>query len=353
MVDTKLMERTHAREKKFDLVAIGSSTMDIIMQVDDIIRLDFTDRDGTEKKYTAIEYSTKLNVKSVKFTPGGSAANLASNLAQLGLKTAYVGVMGKDASGDACLQDMREKGVDVSHVVRTGRDITATSVILMTPWGRDRSILAYKGANNLLTPELVDYDVVRNSRAFAWTSLTTDGGVEAIARAIDAVKETGGTVLGAPSMSIIMNHREGFERLLAGTDLLSFNDEELEAATGEKLLSRALEKVLGMGPKIVCVTLGSRGSVVTDGEIMVETGTFPIQIMDTTGAGDAFASGILFGYLKGLPLVDMAKLGAAMASKEIMEPGVRIGVPHSEEELWDFTNRHELKQTFRPFVRGG
>lgn len=323
--------------------------MDIIMRVDDVMRLNFHDRHGTEKKYTAIEYSTKVNVKSVKFTPGGSAANISSNLAQLGFKTAYIGKMGNDTNADACLADLNRNGVDTGCVIRTDEDVTATSIILMTPWGRDRSILAYKGANDLLTPEEVDMDAIKNSRVFAWTSLTTENGVNAIERAINACKEADGIVLGAPSMSIIMNNREGFKRLVKHTDILSFNDEELEAATEEKLVTQALEKMLEMGPKLVCITMGSKGSIITDGKVLVETGTFEIDIQDTTGAGDAFASGILFGYLKGLDLPEMAKLGAAMASKEIMQPGVRIGVPHSEQELWDFISEHALTQVVREF----
>ncbi|MHA1733505.1 MAG: carbohydrate kinase family protein [Promethearchaeota archaeon] len=336
--------------KRYDLVTIGSSTMDIILRVEDIIRLDFMDRDQTHKKYTAIEYSTKLNVKGVKYTPGGSAANLACNLAQLGMKTAYIGKMGTDVNGDACIEDMKKKGVDTSYVVRTPEDVTATSIILMTPWGRDRSILAYKGANNLLTPEDVDYDVVANSRVFGWTSLTTPGGVGAIERAVETCKGNGGVVIGAPSMSIIMNNREGFKRLLGKTDILSFNDEELEAATGKSHVTQALESILEAGPKIVCVTLGSKGSIVTDGRTVVETGTFPIDIQDTTGAGDAFASGILFGYLNEFEIQDMAKLGAAMASKEIMQEGARIGIPHSSEELWDFIGQYELHQVVRSII---
>ncbi len=334
-------------EKKIDLVAIGSSTMDIIMSVDDIIRLEFTGRDGGSKKYTGIEYSSKVNVKGVRFTPGGSAANIACNVSQLGMKTAYIGKMGTDTNGDACIADMKSKNVDVSGVIRSDKDVTATSVILMTPWGRDRSILAYKGANDLLEPDEVNYDLIAGAKVFAWTSLTTQNGVESIARAIDVCKSNGGIVLGAPSMSIIMNNREGFKRLLKGTDILSFNDEELEAATGDNLATQAVEKILEMGPKLVAVTMGSKGSLVSDGKTLVETGTFPIEVMDTTGAGDAFASGILFGYLKGLDLHDTAKLGAAMASKEIQQAGVRIGVPHSEQELWDFIGQYPLKQVVR------
>ncbi|PKK85555.1 MAG: hypothetical protein CVT48_04915 [Thermoplasmata archaeon HGW-Thermoplasmata-1] len=331
--------------KEFDVVTIGSSCMDIIMHVDDIIRLNFMDRDGSERKYTAIEYSTKANVVDVHYAPGGSAANIAANLSQLGFKTAYIGKLGNDVNGTMCIDDMKRNGVNLDGVLRTDEDCSAVSIILITPWGRDRSILTYKGANDRLTPQDVKYDLLKKSRAFAWTSLTTDNGIAAIEESIKVCHDNGGIVLGAPSRSIISKNPEGFKKLLKHTDLLSFNEEELESFTGEKIFTKAIEKMLAYGPRLVCVTMGSKGSIITDGQTVVETGTFHVEVKDTTGAGDAFASGVLFGYLKGRDLQSIGKLAAALAAKEIMSPGVRIGIPHSEEELWDFIMANKVKQT--------
>ncbi len=91
--------------KKYDVVGLGSCTMDLIFTVDDIMRMDFIDRYNKEKKYVAIENSTKLNVKSVKSFPGGSAANICSDLSNIGYKTAYIGGIGDDSSGQTCMED--------------------------------------------------------------------------------------------------------------------------------------------------------------------------------------------------------------------------------------------------------
>ncbi|MHA1343907.1 MAG: carbohydrate kinase family protein, partial [Promethearchaeota archaeon] len=133
----------------FDLITIGSCTLDCIIKISDILRFELMDKDIV-KKYTAIEYSRKLNIEAVNFVPGGSGANIACNCSMLGLKAAYIGIIGKDFAAQACLEDMKNRGVDLSQVIQTNEDNTAYSIILRTEWGKDRSILAYKGANNLL-----------------------------------------------------------------------------------------------------------------------------------------------------------------------------------------------------------
>lgn len=152
------------KNSKFDVVALGSCTMDMIFSLNDIMRMELIDRDGIEKKYVAIEYSTKVNVKSVQFFPGGSAANIACDIANLGMKTAYIGGLGDDPAGEMCMRDMKGHGVDVSKIKIFKGEATAHSVILITPWGRDRSIMAYKGANDSFTKEDVPEEMIKNSR---------------------------------------------------------------------------------------------------------------------------------------------------------------------------------------------
>ncbi|MFW9952749.1 MAG: carbohydrate kinase family protein, partial [Candidatus Thorarchaeota archaeon] len=173
-----------------EVIAIGSCTLDCMLQVKDILRFELLDKD-TIKKYTAIEYSRKLNVDRVLFVPGGSAANIASNCAMLGLKSAYIGILGRDFSASICLDDMKKRGVDLSNVIQTDEDSTAFSVILKTEWGKDRSILAYKGANNLLNPDHVKSEFFQGIKAFAWTSLTTESGCQAIEKALNCTLEHG------------------------------------------------------------------------------------------------------------------------------------------------------------------
>lgn len=328
---------------KTELITIGSCTLDTIIQIEDILRFELLEKDIV-KKYTAIEYSRKLNIETVRFVPGGSAANIASNCAMLGLNSMYLGVLGDDFSARICMDDMKERGVDLSNVKLTEKDKTAFSVILRTEWGKDRSILAYKGANNLITPEQVKKKYFENIKAFSWTSLTKEEACKAIEKAITFTKERGGTIYAAPSMSIIKNNPKWAKILISKSDVISLNKEEASEFTKETETMHILDKFFDLGLDLVSITDGAKGSIVSDGETVVNSSVYDVEVEDTTGSGDAFLSGILFSRMDGFSLEKTCKIASAMSALECMETGVRIGIPSNLQELEKFVEEHELKQ---------
>lgn len=328
---------------KTELITIGSCTLDTIIQIEDILRFELLEKDIV-KKYTAIEYSRKLNIETVRFVPGGSAANIASNCAMLGLNSMYLGVLGDDFSARICMDDMKERGVDLSNVELTEKDKTAFSVILRTEWGKDRSILAYKGANNLITPEQVKKKYFENIKAFAWTSLTKEEACKSIEKAITFTKERGGTIYAAPSMSIIKNNPKWAKILISKSDVISLNKEEASEFTKETETMHILDKFFDLGLDLVSITDGAKGSIVSDGETVINSSVYDVEVEDTTGSGDAFLSGILFSRMDGFSLEKTCKIASAMSALECMETGVRIGIPSNLQELEKFVEEHELKQ---------
>lgn len=333
-----------------ELITIGSNTLDILIQIEDILRFELFDKDVI-KKYTAIEYSRKLNVKNVRFVPGGSGANIAANCSMLGLKSAFVGVMGNDFSAEICLTDLKKRGVDLSQVIQTDLDCTALSIILRTEWGKDRSILAYKGANNLLKPSDVNEDFFKKIKAFAWTSLTTDDSCKAIEKAITLTKNNGGTVYAAPSMSIIKNAANWAKILISNSDVVSLNLEEAQEFTGENKKTLMIKTFLDMGIKLISITDGPNGSIISDGKTIINSGVYSAgKVEDTTGAGDAFLSGILIAQLNGFTLEKTSKVATAMSFLESKEVGVREGLPESVQELEDFIKNNMIKQVISEIV---
>ena len=326
-----------------ELITIGSCTLDCIIQVKDILRFELFDKDIV-KKYTAIEYSRKLNVEDVRFVPGGSGANIAADCAMLGIKSTYLGIIGKDFSAEICLKDLKKRNVDISQIYQTEEDNTAFSVILKTEWGKDRSILAYKGANNLLTPDHVKEKLFNNIKAFAWSSLTTENGCKAIEKAITLTKNNGGMVFAAPSMSILKHNPTWAKILIKNSDVVSMNAEEAEEFTKESERYYAVKKMIDLGPKLVSITDGARGSLVTDGDKIIKSGIYNVDVKDTTGAGDAFLSGLLLSKLNGYPLEKMIKISTAMSSLESMEVGVREGLPNSLSDVEKFMLKNNLQQ---------
>jgi sugar/nucleoside kinase (ribokinase family) len=334
-----------------ELITIGSNTLDILIQIDDILRFELLDKDIV-KKYTAIEYSRKLNIKNVRFVPGGSGANIAANCSMLGLKSAYIGVMGNDFSADICLTDLEKRDVDLSQVIQTDEDCTAISIILRTQWGKDRSILAYKGANNLLKPSDVKEDLFSNIKAFAWTSLTTDYSCKAIEKAIQLTKDNDGVVFAAPSMSIIKNAEKWAKILISKSDIVSLNLEEAQEFTGEKKKTLMIKTFLDLGVKLISITDGPNGSIISDGKTIINSGVYSIgkEVQDTTGAGDAFLSGILISKLNNFSIEKTSKYATAMSFLECQEIGVREGLPTNLQELEDFIANHTIKQVISEIV---
>ena len=326
-----------------ELIAIGSCTLDCIIEVKDILRFELFDKD-TVKKYTAIEYSRKLNIEGVHFVPGGSGANIAADCSMLGLKAMYIGILGNDFSAQICLDDLKNRGVDLAEVKQVDTDSTALSVILKTEWGKDRSILAYKGANNLLTPEDIKENLFDDIKAFAWTSLTTDNACRAIEKSISLTKDRGGTVFAAPSMSIIKNNEKWAKILISNSDIVSLNKEEAKEFTGEVETLNMINEFHDLGVKLISITDGPNGSIISDGKKIINSNVYKFKVMDTTGAGDAFLSGILISILKGYNLEKVSKIATALSALECMSFGVRAGLPNNFQELEDFVNTHVLKQ---------
>jgi len=332
-----------------ELITIGSCTLDCMLQVKDILRFELFDKEIV-KKYTAIEYSRKLNIDGVLFVPGGSAANIASNCAMLGIKSTYLGVIGNDFSASICLEDMKKRGVDLSRIIQTDDDCTAFSVILKTEWGKDRSILAYKGANNMLRPEDVKADIFQNVKAFAWTSLTTESGCRAIEKALTLTLENGGEVFAAPSMSIIKNNPKWAKILISNSNVVSLNKEEAQEFTSETDIVHMIHKFLDLGIKIISITDGPNGSIISDGKHIVNSSIYEGPVEDTTGAGDAFLSGLLISELNEFSLEKSSKMATAMSYLESREVGVREGLPQSLHELESFIDNNEIKQKISQIV---
>ena len=333
-----------------ELITIGSNTLDIIIQIDDILRFELMDKDII-KKYTAIEYSRKLNIRNVRFVPGGSGANIAANCSMLGLNSVYIGVVGNDFSAEICLTDLKKRRVDLSQVIQTDDDTTALSIILRTPWGKDRSILAYKGANNLLKPSDVKEELFNNIKAFAWTSLTTDDACKAIEKAITLTKNKGGMVFAAPSMSIIKNAANWAKILISNSDVVSMNLEEAQEFTGESKKTLMIKNFLDMGIRLISITDGPNGSIISDGKTIINSGVYSTgNVEDTTGAGDAFLTGILISCLNNFSIEKTSKMATAMSFLECQEIGVREGLPLSIQELEDFVNNNTIKQVISEIV---
>jgi sugar/nucleoside kinase (ribokinase family) len=244
--------------------------------------------------------------------------------AQLGARTAYCGKAGRDDYGRVYISKLEEAGV--TSFVSTDGHNTGSTVILVTP-DASRTMNTYLGACQELKPSDIPVDALRRSKRLYITGYLwdTEGQQQAAWLALMTAQESGVPV--AMSLSdpfCVTRHQTLFPSLLRDhADLVFANRDEALMLTGRNHEDQALADLRELCDCVV-ITLGSRGAVAAEGDKTVHIPPFPVQALDTTGAGDAFAAGFLFGKTKGYPLERCGRLGAAFASRVIEQMGPRL-----------------------------
>ncbi len=302
---------------KIEVVGLGALNIDQIYKVERILE------DG------------ETVVKESGLFPGGSAANTIYGLSKLGMKTGFAGVIGNDAEGKLLLRSFQEVGVDTSHIRVKRRAKTGSVVCLSDSLGK-RSLYVSPGANNLLTMDDLNLDYINQARMLHLSSFADDRQfkvtLELMGRLAPSVK-----VSFSPGALYVAKGVKALVPILTRTQVLLVNQNEIRQLTGEDVKAGA-ESCLRQGCQIVVVTLGQGTSYKTvmatsyirdsKNEYIVEPGSKNIiSAVDTTGAGDAFATGFLYGLLNGKGLEECGHLGDIVAQFSIREIGARPGLP--------------------------
>ncbi len=249
-------------------------------------------------------------------TPGGKGGNQAAAAARLGAQTWMVGMVGDDTLGKSALSDLREGGVDVS-TVQTSPDPTGVASILVDRQGENLIAVA-SGANDRLTPEGVGRALeslpVRGAAVLGVLEIPQDA-VLAAARAAEAL---GGVFVlnPAPAPAKPLD-----PELVAACDVITPNEHEARVLGSP-------ESLLEQGAKAVVVTRGAQGAEVwTAGASVVRRPAFPVDAVDTTGAGDAFSAALAWALAEGRRLEEAVTLAAATGALSTRAWGARAGLP--------------------------
>ena len=265
-------------------------------------------------------------VEDIRMTAAGTAGGTALTLAKLGAAVRSAGAIGADATGDMLVQLLTKAGVDPSGLVRRTDVATSASVLPIRPNG-DRPSLHLLGAN--LTYTAADVDPA----ALVWADHLHLGapeliGDEAVA-ILQAARERGCTTsadLVAPGELLSL---EALAPVLALVDHLLPNDEQVIGLTGESDVVAAAKKLVGAGSSLVAVTCGGEGAVIVTASSVDRVPAFAIEVVDTTGCGDAFSAGFVTGISLGRSPVEAAVLGSACAA--LVAQG--LGSDHGEFDL--------------------
>lgn len=310
----------------FDVVAVGNAIVDVLYQTSD----EFLAKHGIVKDAMTLIDEQRANELTALFdgalvAPGGSAANTVTGVASLGGRAGYIGKVANDALGAQFTREFRGVGVTFESKPRPAPPSTARSMIAVTPDGH-RSMNTYLGASTMLEPEDIDRELIE---AGAITFLEgylfdRDEAKAAFVRAAEYARNAGRKVsLTLSDVFCVERHRDSFKHLVAGhIDILFANEAEILALYETKSLEDAVTLAQRDCP-VVAVTRSAKGSVIVANAEQIHVPAEPTQVLDTTGAGDLYAAGFLFGVATGRPLDVCGKLGSIAAAEVISHMGPR------------------------------
>jgi len=316
---------------KFDCLAIGNAIVDIYAQIGD----DFLHRNGIIKgamNLVDVERAELLQDRmeeSVK-SSGGSAANTAAGIASLGGQVAFMGKIAADHLGQVFAHDLRGQGVAYDTPPLTDNEVpTARSMIFITPDG-ERSMNTYLGACVEFGPEDVEVSkiIAANITYFEAYLWDPPRAREAIRLSVRIAHEHGRKVaLSLSDPFCVDRYRDEFLDLIkqGDVDIVIANEAELLSLYQTSDFDAALRAIRADCHHVAAITRGEKGSVIVQREENFAVGAVKVnKILDTTGAGDLYASGFLYGYARGFSLHDAARLGSLAASQVIQQIGPRL-----------------------------
>jgi adenosine kinase len=320
---------------KYDVLGIGNAIFDVLVQTDD----GFLNNHGMTKGGMALidearAASIYRDMGPATEMSGGSAANTIVGIANLGARAAYVGKVKDDQIGRLYVHDIRAAGVAFETAPAPGGPATGCSYILVTPDG-ERTMNTYLGAAQDLTPADIDDAQIAASaivylEGYLWDPASAK---EAFVKASTIAHGAGRQVALTMSDSFCVDrYRDEFLGLMRnGTaDLIFANEAELRSLYQTPDFDTALTQ-LRNDVKLGIVTRSEKGCVVASREGVIAVPAFPIQkLVDTTGAGDLFAAGFLFGLVRGAGYEKAGMLGGLAAAEVIQHIGARPQVSLKE-----------------------
>jgi sugar/nucleoside kinase (ribokinase family) len=315
------------KNARFDVTAIGNAIVDVLARADDALlakhnlakgAMSLIDTETAQRLYGIMGPGTERS--------GGSAGNTAAVIAGLGGRVAYIGKVADDQLGEVFTHDIRAIGVTYDTTPLKGGLPTARSLIFVTP-DAQRTMQTYLGATTQLGVEDVNMDYITSSKVlylegYLWDQPRAKNAMrEAATKAHQAGVKVSLTL--SDAFCVARFRDEFLELAEKHVDILFANESEILSLYQVERFDDALQRVR-KHCEIAALTRSEKGSVVVNGdEVHVIDAEKGVKVVDTTGAGDAYAGGFLYGYTQGYDLATCGRLGGLMAAEVISHLGPR------------------------------
>ena len=295
---------------KLDVIGFGA------LNVDKLYRVNKIAREGEE--------SFTLDFQEA---PGGSAANTIVGLARLGLKTGYIGKVADDHEGKLLLNDFKKEGVNTDGIVivKNGRSGVVAGYVDRKG---ERALYVYPGVNDSLEFREINIEYAGRAKLLHMTSFVGEKPFEAHKQLVDKLSDIG--VSFDPGEIYTRKGLAALKPLIKRSLVVFPNANEVKILTGE-VHEKGSRVLLREGARVVAVKLGGKGCYVTNGRESHFIKPYSVEVVDTTGAGDAFCAGFLYGLIKKKDLYECGRLGNFVASRCIAKVGARTGLPRAHE----------------------
>ncbi len=297
---------------KFDVVGFGALNVDVLFKVD---RLAKAEEESFVEDYTE--------------ACGGSAANTVVALARLGCKTGFIGKIADDREGKLQIDCFNNEGVDTNGIIQAKKGKSGSVLGFVDKKGA-RTLYINSGVNDTIEPREINYSYVSQTKFVHYSSFVGEKSLRAQKKLLAALSNDV-KVSFDPGSVYAQKGFTAIEPIIRSTYVLMPNAVELELLTGETDHRKGAELMIGAGVKIVAVKLGDKGSYVTDGQDQLTIEPFKVKAVDTTGAGDAFCAGFLYGLINKKSLYECGQIGNFVASKSVTAMGARAGLPYSKD----------------------
>ncbi|MDO9231462.1 MAG: adenosine kinase [bacterium] len=321
-----------AKKKHWDILGIGSPLFDIVINISEemLVKLNF--KKGSMNLISKAEseniFQQFKNIK-LELTPGGSVSNTLSGANLLGSRVSFLGLVGQDEHGKKYQEKIEAEGV-ASHLCFHDNGMTGHAIVFVTPDG-ERTMATHLGASVNFNKNHIQEKEIKRAKILHIEAYQLENSVsrQAIFHAVEIAKKNDVLVsLDLSDTQLIRRNKKLFASIVKEhIDIVFANEEEATAFSGKKNSRKALHEI-AKNCRIAIVKLGENGSLIEEDGKIFEISPCPAKVINTNGAGDMYAAGILHGLINNLDLGEAGKIASRVSALVVASSGARLNKKH-------------------------